>query len=183
MNSNPYVLPALFILCVAALLGCGAWAWLAITRQADTGRHARARAASAEADQFVAELRSDAGVLPREELYTPLDEGWWNVPPPDSAVQAVQAGPEELPGELAGTPPPAFAAAVPTLAVRQPRPVPGVPRSGGVADLGLLRRMRDALLPDAWRPPPPTFTPADPDVTRFDLPAVTDAPQYLAAPQ
>jgi hypothetical protein len=44
--------------------------------------------------------------------------------------------------------------------------------------------MRDALLPDAWKPEPAaaTFTPADPDVTLTDL-RPADAPQYLAAPQ
>jgi len=42
--------------------------------------------------------------------------------------------------------------------------------------LRVLGRVRDALLPDAWRPEPSgevTFTPADPDVTCTDLPAVT----------
>ena len=41
--------------------------------------------------------------------------------------------------------------------------------------LSVLTRVRDALLPDAWRPPPAgvTFTPADPEVTCTDLPVVT----------
>ena len=41
--------------------------------------------------------------------------------------------------------------------------------------LGVLGRVRDALLPDAWQPGPgeATFTPADPDVTWTDLQPVT----------
>jgi hypothetical protein len=48
----------------------------------------------------------------------------------------------------------------------------------------VLARMRDALLPDAWKPEPgmPAFTPADPDATCTDLAPVTGAPEYLAAP-
>lgn len=154
MNSNPYALPA-FIVCLAALFGCGAWAWLSLGRQAATGRHARQRAVSAEADRFVAELRGDAGIQPPEEPYTPLREGWWNERPPQPPAVEILTGP--------GT---------------------RISCTSEVT-IGVLARVRDKLMPDAWRPEPGevTFTPADPDATRTDLPAVTDAPQYLAAPQ
>ena len=54
--------------------------------------------------------------------------------------------------------------------------------------IGVLARVRDALMPAAWQPDTPgevTFTPAGPDATLTDLRAVpaADAPQYLAAPQ
>jgi hypothetical protein len=145
VTGNPYVLPA-FILCLAALLGCAAWALLAITRQPGTGRHARARAASAEADQFVAELRGGVGCLPPAGQRAPLAEGWWNVPPPQPPAVEVLTGPGMQ-----------------------------IPQTSAVT-IGVLARVRDGLLPDAWRPEPGevTFTPADADETRLDLQPVPD---------
>lgn len=159
MTSNPYAVPALVVV-LAVLFGCGSWACLAITRQPGTGKHARRTAPTAEAAGFAAYLHGDPE--PPEEApvpaapYDPVDDIWWDVKPPPA----------------------------PVLAVRQPRPVPGAPRARGSAG-PLLVRVRDALLPDAWRPEPATatFTPAGADETRTDLPAIRDVQQYLAAPQ
>lgn len=50
-----------------------------------------------------------------------------------------------------------------------------VPDEGAPAvTIGTLGRVRRALMPDAWKPEPPTFTPADADETRLDLQPVPD---------
>jgi hypothetical protein len=150
------MLPA-FIVCAAALLGCFGTAIWITARQPAAGRHARRAAASAEGDRFVAELRGEDP--PPEEQPGPPGRGdpddtaWWDVTPPQPPAVEVLTGP--------GAP------------IRQTSEV----------TIGVLARVRDKLLPDAWRPPPPTFTPADPDATMTDLPAIAGAPQYLAAPQ
>lgn len=58
-----------------------------------------------------------------------------------------------------------------------------VPQASAVT-IGTLARLRDALMPDAWKPDEPgdvTFTPADPDATCTDLKPVTreTAGRYL----
>ena len=173
MNSNPYTVPAL-IVCVTALFGCGAWALLAIIRQPPAGRHARIPGASLEGARFAAELQG----LPEPQEEKPVqyappetgepdEPGWWDQQPPQPPAVEILTGP--------GTSnPQTSAVTISTLATAR--------------DAFTLARLRDALLPDAWKPDEPgeaTFTQAEACETRADIPAVTGdgAPQYLAAPQ
>lgn len=155
MNSNPYTIPALIIL-AAVLFGCGSWACLAVTKP--SGQHARRREPNAEGERFGAYLRGeDPDEQPAPAPYDPVDDIWWSVKPPPPPVTVMTPA--------AADPVPAIAA-TPALSLR------------------VLSRVRDALMPEAWKEDAvATFTPADPDATCVDLPAVTDAPQYLAAPQ
>lgn len=176
MNSNPYALPA-FIFLAAVLFGCGAWAFLVITRQPPAGRHARIPGPTPEGARFAADLQGlpepqeePAEITwpgddwegrprdPEDPGPEPRDERWWDQRPPQPPAVEILTGP--------------------AAPIRQTSEV----------TISTLARLRDALLPEAWRPDEPgevTFTPADPDATRTDLRAVPagDAPQYLAAPQ
>ncbi len=203
MTGNPYTVPA-YIFLAAVLSGVGAWAFLAITGLlASGGRHAKGAAASAAGDRFVAELRGedappDEHPAPRgpDEVSDPDETAWWDERPPQPPAAEVLTGPgapspqtsDTVIGVLAqardAMPPPA-PPAEPPLDVRQPRTVPDAPAWRAPVGPAALARVADKLLPDAWKPGPgeATFTPADPDATMTDLPAVPGAPQYLAAPQ
>jgi hypothetical protein len=91
---------------------------------------------------------------PQPVTHEPPGERWWDEQPPQPPAVEILTGP--------GT------------RIRQTSEV----------TIGTLARVRDKLLPDAWKPEPAAamFTPADPDVTLTDL-RPADAPQYLAAPQ
>lgn len=194
MNSNPYTIPA-FIFLAAVLFGCGAWAFLVITRP--VGNHAKGRspAASAAGARFAADLQGlpeppegpvvpDCDPPPAEITWPaddwagrprdpedpgpePRDETWWDQRPPQPPAVEILTGP--------GTSnPQTSAVTISTLATAR--------------DAVTLGRVRDKLMPEAWKPDEPgdvTFTPADPDATLTDLRPVPagDTPQYLAAPR
>lgn len=177
MTGNPYIVPA-FILIAAVLLACVT----ALARRPvrPAGRHSRpARRAHAakpfadpqdladpDGEQYAAQLAGAAGPgydtsydYPgwdaRDDLAVPghttagpaiPDLDWWKQLPPAGEPLEVLTGP--------GT---------------------RIPQTSE-ATIGVLARVRDKLLPDAWRPEPGevTFTAADPDATRFDLQPVPD---------
>lgn len=144
-----------FIIVVAVLFGCLAWLYLSVTQP--SGQHARRRAQTGEGARFGAYLRGeDPGEQPAPEPATEPDD------PADAGWWDVPPPP----GPVTADPGPAIAATSATT-------------------LRVLTRIRDALMPDAWKPEPAaaTFTPAGADETCTDLPAIRDVPQYLAAPQ
>lgn len=185
MTGNPYIVPA-FILIAAVLLG----RVTALARRSvrPAGRHSRpARRAHAakpfadpqdladpDGEQYVGQLTGPKVIIAVDDseardqlagLQAKLNEldhiaeiqrwpaepaipdlEWWKQLPPAGEPLEVLTGP--------GT---------------------RIPQTSE-ATIGVLARVRDKLLPDAWRPEPGevTFTPADADATRFDLQPVPD---------
>ena len=137
---------------ICALLILATFGGVAVVSYAERparGKHARA-ADVPEAAQLPAAGRLP--MLPDEPrpLAWPQDDPgqWWDEKPPQPSVVEVITGP--------GT---------------------RIAQTSGLT-LNVLARVRDTLLPDAWRPEPgeATFTPADADPTCTDLAPVTRAP-------
>lgn len=174
MNSSPYMLPSA-VAGALILLAIAGHALYAIATRDARGRHARRPAVPFADPQDQADPDGSQFI---EQISDP--QGSTGPPPLDAlarleASRGILAGPDlewwkQLP------PPPAVEVITgPGTSIRQT----------SALTLSVLAKVRDALMPDAWRPEPGevTFTPADPDATRTDLQAVEDAPQYLAAPQ
>lgn len=160
MNSNPYMLPA-FIIVVAVLIGCGGWLYLSVTQP--SGQHARRREPNTEGARFGAYLRGD----PEPPEGAPVQDR--SVLAELDAARGILAADPERIWWHEGRARPEGAAEILT------GPGTANPQASD-AFIGTLARVRDALLPDAWQPEPAaaTFTPADPDATRFDLQPVPD---------
>lgn len=141
MNSNPYAVPAI-VVCALILIACIAGQMVVgVLRPPARGKHARSVPAAVIPETAPADAPA---VCPKCGTAGCLEDeavDWWDTEPPQPPAVEILTGP-----------------AAPA------------PQTSAVT-IGVLARVRDALLPDAWRPPPAeaTFTPADADVTCTDL--------------